>query len=134
MFALCRLSGLVLFAALITSGCDSRTDATNPSERSDIKTHPFAGTWRSVEFRGDSRLNTDNFEMQLVVDRSGQVSGIGVYRSQGRTDTIRSTAHIEGDFLVNEDGDISKLQLVNERLEILDIKNNMTFVFSRNNP
>lgn len=91
----------------------------------------FAGTWQSTEFIGDPVLTANNFEMQISIDRSGNVSIIAVNRKESPPTVDRVNGKIDGEYLVLNNQEYGKLSLREEHLELAEVKLNKKVIFKR---
>ena len=60
----------------------------------------LSGVWTSIEITGTDKLPKDNFEMQLDIRKSGDVNVIVVNNKSGRQAIERSSAKIEGEYII----------------------------------
>ena len=91
----------------------------------------LAGTWRSTEIIGDPVLNANNFEMQLSIKNTGEISIIAVNNNENPPQVERGSSKIEGEYVVLSNQEYGKLSMREDRLEITDVKSNKTVVFNR---
>ena len=91
----------------------------------------LAGTWRSTEIIGDPVLNANNFEMQLSIKNTGEISIIAVNNNENPPQVERGSGKIEGEYVVLSNQEYGKLSMREDRLEITDVKSNKTVVFNR---
>lgn len=113
---------LISLIIVLLSGCAEPT----LSER-------LSGVWVSVGVIGDEELNTDDFEMQLEINKSGNVSVIVIDKTSEEKKVERGSGKIEGGYIVfdvDKEG-IGKITIERDLLKIVDIKNNIAIVFKR---
>lgn len=111
---------LVWLIIALLSGCSEPT----LSER-------LSGVWVSVEMIGDTRRNPGNFEMQLEIDKSGNVNVIAIDKTPEKTKVDRGSGKLEGEFIVFGEDEIGKVTIEGDLIKIVDIKRNKSIVFKR---
>lgn len=91
----------------------------------------LSGVWTSIEITGTDKLTKDNVEMQLDIRKSGDVNVIVVNNKSGRQAIERSSAKIEGEYIIFSENEIGKIFFDGHEIKITDGKRGTAIIFNK---
>jgi hypothetical protein len=91
----------------------------------------LAGTWKSTEILGDTVLNSDNFEMQLTIKKSGEINIIAKNMSTKPPKIEQMSGKIEGEYIVLNNQELGKFSVFEDHIKVVDVKQNKTAIFKK---
>ena len=111
---------LAIFSIIVLFGCSEPSFSQN-----------ITGTWSSIDYSGSTLPEGAHVNMQLDINKNGDVNVIATIEYNGETTIKRRKGKVEGAYIIFDKTDVNKVTLSGKTLSVENVKDKITVSYEK---